>query len=94
MGGGGGVGWGGLKGRIRAGGWDPKALLGDDKKKLEAAHANDGAATERRDDARHWGMHRTPSVDYAICLDGKRILVLEDYDVTLHKGDIVIQLGN
>lgn len=73
---------------------DPKALLGDDKKKLEAAHANDGAATERRDDARHWGMHRTPSVDYAICLDGKRILVLEDYDVTLNKGDIVIQLGN
>lgn len=73
---------------------DPSVLLGDEKKKLAAAHANDGTATERRDDARHWGMHRTPSVDYAICLDGKRILVLEDYDVILNKGDIVIQLGN
>ena len=73
---------------------DPKALQGEDRKKLEAAHANDGAATERRGDARHWGMHRTPSVDYAICLDGKRILVLEDYDVVMTKGDICIQLGN
>ena len=71
---------------------DPATVA--DKAKLAAAHANDGAATQRRDDARHWGMHRTPSVDYAICLDGKRILVLEDYDVVMNKGDVCIQLGN
>lgn len=73
---------------------DPKKAHGEEKKKLESAHSNDGAATERRADGRHWGMHRTPTVDYAICLDGKRDLVLEEYNVTLGKGDVVIQLGN
>ena len=28
--------------------------------------------------ARHEGMHRTPSIDYAVCLEGERHLVLED----------------
>lgn len=39
-------------------------------------------------------MHRTPSVDYAICLEGERHLILEETDVLLRKGDVVIQLGN
>ncbi|MCC6888783.1 MAG: cupin domain-containing protein [Hyphomicrobiales bacterium] len=51
-----------------------------------------GGGTERRPGSS--GMHRTPSVDYAICLEGDRTLVLEDSEVVLNKGDVVIQLGN
>jgi uncharacterized cupin superfamily protein len=60
--------------------------------KLDAENATGG--TQRLDGARHEGMHRTPSVDYAICLEGERHLVLEDSDVVIRAGDVVIQLGN
>jgi quercetin dioxygenase-like cupin family protein len=38
-------------------------------------------------------MHRTPTLDYAICIEGERLLVLEEEQTTLRKGDVVIQLG-
>jgi hypothetical protein len=60
--------------------------------RLDAENATGG--TQRLDGARHEGMHRTPSVDYAICLEGERHLVLEDSDVVIRAGDVVIQLGN
>jgi hypothetical protein len=60
--------------------------------KLDAENATGG--TERLEGARHEGMHRTPSIDYAICLEGERHLVLEDSDVLIGTGDVVIQLGN
>ncbi len=63
-----------------------------DQAKLDAENATGG--TQRLDGARHAGMHRTPSVDYAICLEGERHLVLEDSDVLIKAGDVVIQLGN
>jgi len=59
---------------------------------LAAANATGG--TQRMDGGRHEGMHRTPSIDYAVCLEGERHLVLEDSDVLIRKGDVVIQLGN
>jgi len=59
---------------------------------LAAANATGG--TQRMDGGRHEGMHRTPSIDYAVCLEGERLLVLEDSDVLIRKGDVVIQLGN
>lgn len=62
------------------------------EKELHAAEAASG--TERKEGARHWKMHRTPSVDYAACLLGERLLVLEDSDLIIRKGDVVIQLGN
>jgi hypothetical protein len=62
------------------------------KAQLDAANSTGG--TQRLDGARHEGMHRTPSIDYAILLEGERHLVLEESDVLLHKGDVVIQLGN
>jgi uncharacterized cupin superfamily protein len=62
------------------------------KAQLDAANSTGG--TQRLDGARHEGMHRTPSVDYAILLEGERHLVLEESDVLLHQGDAVIQLGN
>jgi mannose-6-phosphate isomerase-like protein (cupin superfamily) len=60
--------------------------------RLDAENATGG--TQRLQGARHEGMHRTPSIDYAICLEGERHLVLEDSDVTIRAGDVVIQLGN
>ena len=53
-----------------------------------------GGGTERREGGHIPGMHRTPSLDYAICLEGDRVLLLEDSEVVLNKGDVVIQCGN
>jgi uncharacterized cupin superfamily protein len=63
-----------------------------EQQKLDAENSTGG--TQRLEGARHEGMHRTPSVDYAICLEGERHLVLEDRDVLIGAGDVVIQLGN
>ena len=39
------------------------------------------------------GMHTTDSVDYAICVSGELVMEMEDGDVTLKPGDVVIQRG-
>ncbi len=66
----------------------------DIKKEKELHQIEAASGTERMQGGRHWKMHRTPSVDYAACLLGEKLLVLEDSDVVIRKGDIVIQLGN
>ncbi len=38
-------------------------------------------------------VHRTSSVDYGIVLEGEITLVLDDSEVTLHAGDVVVQRG-
>lgn len=38
-------------------------------------------------------VHRTASVDYGIVLEGQITLILDDSEVTLHAGDIVVQRG-
>ena len=38
-------------------------------------------------------MHKTETVDYGIQLFGERVLRLDDGEVALHAGDIVIQVG-
>ena len=42
---------------------------------------------------RHPFMHRTESVDYAVVLEGEITMLLDDQDVQLKAGDIVIQRG-
>ena len=42
---------------------------------------------------RHPTMHRTETVDYAIVLSGEIWLVLDDSDVHLRAGDVVVQRG-
>ena len=39
------------------------------------------------------GMHRTESVDYGIVLEGEIDLVLDDSEVRLKAGDVVVQQG-
>jgi mannose-6-phosphate isomerase-like protein (cupin superfamily) len=38
-------------------------------------------------------VHRTASVDYGIVLEGEITLILDDSEVTLHAGDVVVQRG-
>jgi mannose-6-phosphate isomerase-like protein (cupin superfamily) len=38
-------------------------------------------------------VHRTASIDYGIVLEGEITLVLDDSEVTLYAGDIVVQRG-
>jgi len=42
---------------------------------------------------RHPSMHRTDSVDYAIVLEGEIDMLLDEDDVHLRAGDVVIQQG-
>ncbi|MGD9920167.1 MAG: cupin domain-containing protein [Pseudorhodoplanes sp.] len=38
-------------------------------------------------------MHKTETVDYGIVLTGERVLVLDDVELTMRPGDIVVQVG-
>jgi hypothetical protein len=46
-----------------------------------------------RADGRHPMMHRTRSIDYGIVLEGEIYLILDDSEVLLHSGDVVVQRG-
>lgn len=67
---------------------------------LDPAHAkevfksmgNENASTFGKA-GRHPFMHRTETVDYAVVLSGEVTMLLDDQDVVLHEGDVVIQRG-
>ncbi|MBT9386782.1 cupin domain-containing protein [Pseudooceanicola sp. CBS1P-1] len=42
---------------------------------------------------RHPLMHRTESIDYGIVLEGQIVLLLDDQEVVLEQGDMVVQRG-
>lgn len=42
---------------------------------------------------RHPWMHRTETVDYAVVLEGEVVMLLDDSEVHLKQGDVVIQRG-
>ena len=69
---------------------DPEVLAKLDGK---AAFAEMGAGDNVVADARHPFMHRTDSVDYAIVLEGEITMLLDDNEVQLSAGDVVIQRG-
>lgn len=56
------------------------------------AMGNENASTFGRG-GRHPFMHRTETVDYAVVLDGEIVLLLDDEEVYLKAGDVVIQRG-
>ena len=45
------------------------------------------------DEPAHPLMHKTDTVDYAICLEGEIVLVLDDSEVLVKAGDTVVQRG-
>jgi mannose-6-phosphate isomerase-like protein (cupin superfamily) len=42
---------------------------------------------------RHPLMHRTETIDYAIVLEGQMTLVMDDQEIVLNAGDVVVQRG-
>jgi hypothetical protein len=46
-----------------------------------------------RADGRHPMMHRTRSIDYGIVLEGEIYMILDDSEVLLRPGDVVVQRG-
>jgi mannose-6-phosphate isomerase-like protein (cupin superfamily) len=38
-------------------------------------------------------MHRTQTIDYVVVIEGEIVLILEESEVTLKKGDVVVQRG-
>jgi quercetin dioxygenase-like cupin family protein len=57
-----------------------------------AALGNERAATFGKG-GRHPLMHRTETIDYALVLSGEITMVLDDEDVLLKAGDVVVQCG-
>jgi len=47
----------------------------------------------RADGARHAGMHRTRSIDYAVVISGEIDMLLDDSEVHLKAGDVLVQRG-
>ena len=58
---------------------------------FKASNAEDASTWGRG--GRHPLMHRTETVDYAVVLDGEITLLLDEGDVQLKAGDVVIQRG-
>jgi len=58
---------------------------------FRASNAEDASTWGRG--GRHPLMHRTETVDYAVVLEGEITLLLDEGDVNLKAGDIVIQRG-
>jgi uncharacterized cupin superfamily protein len=38
-------------------------------------------------------MHRTKTLDYVVVIEGEVVLLLDDTELTLNKGDVVVQRG-
>jgi len=52
-----------------------------------------GIAGAARTDPRHATMHRTRSVDYAVVIAGEIDMLLDDSEVHLRAGDVLVQRG-
>jgi quercetin dioxygenase-like cupin family protein len=51
------------------------------------------AAGARDRQARHFGFHKTNTVDYAIILSGKIYAIMEDGELLMRQGDVLVQRG-
>jgi len=48
---------------------------------------------EQPEGARHPGMHKTNSIDYALIMEGEIDMLMDDTEVHLQAGDVVVQRG-
>jgi mannose-6-phosphate isomerase-like protein (cupin superfamily) len=69
-----------------------RRMTQQDAQRAFAGLGNESAATYGKG-GRHPLMHRTQTIDYAIVLTGEITMVLDDTDVELKAGDIVVQCG-
>jgi len=66
---------------------------GESQMKALFAEVNDGEGLTVKDDSPHPMMHRSEAIDYGIVIDGEMTLVLDDSEVPLRPGSVVIQRG-
>jgi quercetin dioxygenase-like cupin family protein len=69
-----------------------RRMTPEDSRRAFAGLGNEKAATYGKG-GRHPLMHRTETVDYAIVLSGEITMVMDDQDVLLKAGDILVQCG-
>jgi mannose-6-phosphate isomerase-like protein (cupin superfamily) len=55
--------------------------------------ALDGTRPLDRGNPRHPGFHKTSSIDYAIVLSGEIVALIDEGEVILKAGDVLIQRG-
>ncbi|MBT3992315.1 MAG: cupin domain-containing protein [Rhodospirillaceae bacterium] len=60
----------------------------DEREHLAASGADQQA------EARHPGMHKTHSIDYAIIMTGEIYLLVDEAETLVRAGDVVVQRGN
>lgn len=74
---------------------DSEAFLAHGAAGMKAAFSEigDAAASTVKADSPHPLMHRTESIDYGIVIEGELTLVLDDSEVELKPGSVVIQRG-
>jgi quercetin dioxygenase-like cupin family protein len=68
------------------------AMTEADAKRAFAALGNEAASTYKTG-GRHPMMHRTETIDYAIVLFGEMTMLLDDSEVVLRTGDVLVQCG-
>lgn len=74
---------------------DTSEFLARGATKMQEAftQVGDAHASTVRADSPHPLMHRTESIDYGVVIDGEMTLVLDDSEVALAPGSVVIQRG-
>ena len=74
---------------------DSAELLAHGAARMKDAFAQIGdvAASTVKADSPHPLMHRTETVDYGIVIEGELTLVLDDSEVQLRPGSVVVQRG-
>lgn len=74
---------------------DTPEFLAHGATKMHAAFSEvgDAAASTVRADSPHPLMHRTESIDYGVVIEGELTLILDDTEVALAPGSVVIQRG-
>ena len=71
---------------------DIRNITPEESKRIFAALGNEKASTFVKN-RRHPLMHRTETIDYAVVLAGEIYCVLDDTEVLLTAGDILVQCG-
>ncbi len=69
-----------------------RRMTPEDSRRAFAALGNEKAATFGKD-GRHPLMHRTETIDYAIVLSGEITMLLDEGEVLLKAGDVLVQCG-
>ena len=69
-----------------------RTMTADEARRAFAALGNEAASTFKPG-GRHPMMHRTETIDYAIVLFGEMTMLLDEQEVVLKAGDVLVQCG-